>query len=83
VQQLFTQQAAGTTIVIASRDQETELYAIDGLYRGRAGEDAAAAMNPATHVNAVPAIDPATVTKRKALIEKIPMRPIPVQGSLF
>ena len=42
VQQLFAQQAEGTTIVIASRDQETQLYAIDSLYRGKAGEDAAA-----------------------------------------
>jgi phosphoribosyl 1,2-cyclic phosphodiesterase len=37
VQALFEKEAQGTRIVIASRDQETELYAIDGLYRGRAG----------------------------------------------
>jgi phosphoribosyl 1,2-cyclic phosphodiesterase len=38
VQALFEQEANGTKIVIASRDQETELYAIDGLYRGYAAE---------------------------------------------
>jgi phosphoribosyl 1,2-cyclic phosphodiesterase len=37
VQALFENEAYGTRIVIASRDQETELYAIDGAYRGRAG----------------------------------------------
>src|SRR5580704_3334781 len=37
VQALFEKEAQGTRIVIASRDQETELYAIDGLYRGRPG----------------------------------------------
>jgi phosphoribosyl 1,2-cyclic phosphodiesterase len=37
VQALFEKEAHGTRIVIASRDQETELYAIDGAYRGRAG----------------------------------------------
>ena len=37
VQALFEKEAYGTRIVIASRDQETELYAIDGVYRGRAG----------------------------------------------
>jgi phosphoribosyl 1,2-cyclic phosphodiesterase len=42
VQALFDQEAHGTKIVIASRDQETELYAIDGLYRGRAGIGAGA-----------------------------------------
>lgn len=78
VQQLFAQQAEGTTIVIASRDQETQLYAIDGHYRGKAGEDAAA-----TAVAAAAPINATTMTKRKALIEKIPMHPIPVQGSLF
>ena len=78
VQQLFAQQAEGTTIVIASRDQETQLYAIDGHYRGKAGEDAAA-----TAVAAAAPVNATTMTKRKALIEKIPMHPIPVQGSLF
>ena len=42
VQALFEQEANGTKIVIASRDQETELYAIDGLYRGYAAEAATA-----------------------------------------
>lgn len=37
VRSLFEQEAGGTRIVIASRDQETELYAIDGDYIGRAG----------------------------------------------
>jgi phosphoribosyl 1,2-cyclic phosphodiesterase len=41
VQALFDKEARGTKIVIASRDHETELYAIDGLYRGQAGSDAA------------------------------------------
>ena len=38
VQALFEQEANGTKIVIASRDRETELYAIDGLYKGHACE---------------------------------------------
>ena len=87
VQQLFTQQAEGTTIVIASRDQETELYAIDGLYRGRAGEDdtatAASATSPVAHANAATSVNATAMTKRKALIQKIPMHPTIVQGSLF
>jgi phosphoribosyl 1,2-cyclic phosphodiesterase len=40
VRELFESEARGTKIVIASRDNETELYAIDGLYRGQAGSDA-------------------------------------------
>ena len=39
--ELFEKEARGTKIVIASRDQETELYAIDGLYCGHAGSDTA------------------------------------------
>ena len=41
VRELFEKEAGGTKIVIASRDHETELYAIDGLYRGQAGSDTA------------------------------------------
>jgi phosphoribosyl 1,2-cyclic phosphodiesterase len=41
VQALFDKEARGTKIVIASRDHETELFAIDGLYRGHPGSDAA------------------------------------------
>jgi phosphoribosyl 1,2-cyclic phosphodiesterase len=37
VRALFEEEARGTKIVIASRDHETELYAIDGSYRGYAG----------------------------------------------
>lgn len=37
VRELFEKEAKGTRIVIASRDRETELYAIDGSYRGQAG----------------------------------------------
>jgi phosphoribosyl 1,2-cyclic phosphodiesterase len=37
VRNLFEQEAGGTRIVIASRDEETEVYAIDGAYTGRAG----------------------------------------------
>jgi phosphoribosyl 1,2-cyclic phosphodiesterase len=40
VQALFEREAGGTRIVIASRDQETELYAVDGRYRGVAGTGA-------------------------------------------
>jgi phosphoribosyl 1,2-cyclic phosphodiesterase len=35
VLELFEKEARGTRIVIASRDQETELYAIDGRYHGQ------------------------------------------------
>jgi phosphoribosyl 1,2-cyclic phosphodiesterase len=83
VQQLFAQQAEGTTIVIASRDQETQLYAIDGLYKGKAGEDTAATAVTAAAINPAAAINTATMTKRKALTEKMKMQPITVQGSLF
>jgi phosphoribosyl 1,2-cyclic phosphodiesterase len=88
VQQLFGQQAHGTTIVIASRDQQTEVYAIDGQYRGMAGEDtvpgvAATTGIATTGIATVPGIPATVMTKRKALIEKIPMHPIVVQGSLF
>src|SRR5579872_96631 len=37
VRDLFEARAAGTTIVIASRDRETEVYAIDGSYLGSTG----------------------------------------------
>ncbi|HTR30204.1 MAG TPA: hypothetical protein VMH27_13095, partial [Puia sp.] len=37
VRDLFEGEARGTKIVIASRDHETELYAIDGSYCGHAG----------------------------------------------
>ena len=37
VQQLFDAQAQGTTIVVASRHNESEIYAIDGAYRGTPG----------------------------------------------
>src|SRR6185312_8764458 len=37
VRAMFEQEASGTRIVVASRDRETELYAIDGAYSGCAG----------------------------------------------
>ena len=37
VQQLFEAQSQGTTIVVASRHNESEVYAIDGAHRGAAG----------------------------------------------
>jgi hypothetical protein len=79
VQQLFAQQAEGTTIVIASRDQETQLYAIDGLYRGKAGEDTAA-----TAV-ASAAIDAAAVTAPPKTPSKAPQQKasLPQQGLLW
>jgi phosphoribosyl 1,2-cyclic phosphodiesterase len=48
---LFEKEARGTKIVIASRDHETELYAIDGLYRGQAGTGGPIA--PARHIPSV------------------------------
>jgi phosphoribosyl 1,2-cyclic phosphodiesterase len=59
VQALFEKEAQGTRIVIASRDQETELYAIDGLYRGQAGIGdpiAAPIRQPATIIRNAPPI---------------------------
>ena len=59
VQALFEKEAQGTRIVIASRDQETELYAIDGLYRGQAGIGdpvAAPIRRPATFTRNPPSI---------------------------
>ncbi|HET6255082.1 MAG TPA: MBL fold metallo-hydrolase [Puia sp.] len=70
VRDLFEKEARGTKIVIASRDQETELYAIDGLYHGHAGIGAAP-------VSCEPSSRPAT---RKPLTRS---RPSIVQGSLF
>jgi phosphoribosyl 1,2-cyclic phosphodiesterase len=57
VQTLFEQQAQGTAVIIASRYNESEIYAVDGSYRGTAGpawtpqglrkpETAAAVANP-------------------------------------
>jgi phosphoribosyl 1,2-cyclic phosphodiesterase len=37
VQQLFEEQSLGTTIVVASRNNESEVYAVDGAHRGPAG----------------------------------------------
>ncbi|HXB07276.1 MAG TPA: MBL fold metallo-hydrolase [Puia sp.] len=68
VQALFEQDANGTKIVIASRDRETELYAIDGLYSG---------------TQTIPATFPSTMKKRKALTGKISGPPPITQGSLF
>jgi phosphoribosyl 1,2-cyclic phosphodiesterase len=59
VRQLFENEARGTKIVIASRDHETELYAIDGLYRGQAGIDAA--IGPLRQPSAVILRQPSTV----------------------
>jgi phosphoribosyl 1,2-cyclic phosphodiesterase len=71
VQALFEKEAQGTRIVVASRDHETELYAIDGLYHGQAGISdpiAAPIRQPA------PVRQPATITRNPPSI---------VQGSLF
>ncbi len=37
VQGLFEQQAQGTDVIIASRNNESEIYAVEGSYRGTAG----------------------------------------------
>lgn len=79
VQALFEQEANGTKIVIASRDRETELYAIDGLYSGTVGSEMATA--PGREI--VTAAIPASMKKRKALTGKISGPPPIIQGSLF
>jgi phosphoribosyl 1,2-cyclic phosphodiesterase len=72
VQALFEQEANGTKIVIASRDQETELYAIDGLYSGYAAEAVTAAAATAREIIA-----------KAVTAKKITARAGVLQGSLF
>jgi phosphoribosyl 1,2-cyclic phosphodiesterase len=75
VRDLFEKEAMGTKIVIASRDHETELYAIDGSYLGQAGTcDHRAAGNQ------LAIGDHALARKTTSVIRKLP---VIVQGSLF
>ena len=82
VQALFEQQAQGTTVIIASRYNESEVYTIDGGYHGTAGpawtpeglrksETAVPAATLARPVTALagpaPAISAATMRNRRRL----------------
>ena len=82
VQELFEREARGTKIVIASRDQETEVYAIEAGFCGEeapAGVDLRAAYAPAGAAGDV-AVAAVSVKKRKALAAG---QSGIVQGSLF
>jgi len=81
VQALFEQEAKGTKIVIASRDGETELYAIDGLYRGFAGEEISG--EQISGAASAFAMSVVTMKKRKILAPGTPEKPGLIQGSLF
>lgn len=71
VQALFEEHAAGTIIAVASRYNESEVYAIDGMYRGMAG--------PAWTVDGVRKPAPAILAKPAAPKKK----PTSTQISLF
>ncbi|HVU94754.1 MAG TPA: MBL fold metallo-hydrolase [Puia sp.] len=85
-QALFEAQAGGATIIVASRHNESEVYAIDGSYRGAPGPD----WNPAGKRRPVPeppaalepGIAPSAASRRKALNPAKP-KPTAIQTSLF
>jgi len=74
-QALFEARADGTTITVASRHNESEIYAIDGSYWGVAGPDWTA-----EGVRRVQATEAPAVKKRKALNQT---KPTSIQTSLF
>jgi phosphoribosyl 1,2-cyclic phosphodiesterase len=73
VQEIFEREARGTKIVIATRDQETEVYAIEP---GFCGEEPVAAWQEEPVVAE-------TIKKRKALAARAAVQPATIQGSLF
>jgi phosphoribosyl 1,2-cyclic phosphodiesterase len=95
VQQLFEEQAAGTTIVVASRHNESEVYAIDGAYRGAPGpawtpegkrKPEPARQNPAAataNANASGAPVPIAAVRRRKALSAAQTKPASTQISLF
>jgi len=75
-QALFEGQAGGATIIVASRYNESEIYAIDGAYKGVPGPD----WNPSGKRRAVP--EPPAAIRRKTPDPAKP-KPKAIQTSLF
>ena len=88
VQQLFEDHAHGTTIIVASRHNESEVYAIDGAYHGAPGHAWTPEGNrkpaPADVVTepAQPAVAGSAARRRKALTGA-QAKPSSTQISLF
>lgn len=94
-QALFEEQAQGTTITVASRYNESEVYTIDGRYAGTPGPDwtpegkrgsipvapPMAAPNGLILPGTPAAVPTTTIKRRKTLIT--PSRPAATQISLF
>jgi phosphoribosyl 1,2-cyclic phosphodiesterase len=83
VQQLFEEQAQGTTITVASRHNESEVYAIDGAYHGAAGRSWTPEGNrkPAPEPSMVNAPAPQVAPARRR--KTAPSKPNSNQISLF
>ena len=80
-QALFEAEALGTTITVASRYAESEVYTIDGSYTGIAGPD----WTPEGKRRPLPepaAVPPPAAKRRKALATS-PTKPAAIQTSLF
>ena len=91
VQQLFEAQSQGTTIVVASRHNESEVYAIDGAYQGTPGlawtpegkrkpapEDPKPEIAPKVAAHASP-----TAARRRKALTAVQTKPNSTQISLF
>ena len=91
VQQLFEAQSQGTTIVVASRHNESEVYAIDGAYQGTPGlawtpegkrkpapEDPKPEIAPKVAAPASP-----TAARRRKALTAVQTKPNSTQISLF
>jgi phosphoribosyl 1,2-cyclic phosphodiesterase len=74
VQSLFDTQAGGVAITVASRYNESEVYAIDGRYNGIAGP----AWTAEGHIKPASPVPPVAVSRHGR-----PATPAPVQISLF
>lgn len=93
VQALFEEASQGTHIVVASRHGESELYAIDGKYRGQPGIgadahwDGARRTEPPTPVTSQPSVEKgighSMIRRRKKALTTRPTQPSTIQISLF
>jgi phosphoribosyl 1,2-cyclic phosphodiesterase len=88
VQQLFEDRAHGTTIIVASRHNESEVYAIDGAYHGIPGHAWTPEGNrkPAPAPAAAPPVSPAvaiSAARRRKALAAGQSKPSSTQISLF
>ena len=92
VQQLFEQASMGTTIVVASRHNESEVYAIDGAYRGNPGpawtpegkrKPEKPQEDPAPAASAIANAPETTATRRRKALTTAQTKPNSTQISLF